>query len=195
MLASITPLGERSRGFSWRVTAGAMAIGAIGAGALAGAAAGGLGTLLPGGTAWRSGIVAALLVGAALLDAPGGRLRLPSSHRQVNEDWLARYRGWVYGFGFGAQLGVGVATIVTTAAIYALGLLAMLGAGVAGGALIGGSFGAIRGLSLLPARRVHDVPALIALHERIDRLEAPVRRASWLLELLALATAIGWLVW
>ena len=45
----------------------------------------------------------------ALVFDLGGRA-LPSVQRQVNEDWLVEFRGWVYGFGFGAQLGAGVAT-------------------------------------------------------------------------------------
>ena len=33
----------------------------------------------------------------------------------VHEQWLTRYRGWVYGVGFGAQLGFGLVTIITSA--------------------------------------------------------------------------------
>src|SRR6478609_6746597 len=114
MLASITPLGERSRGFSWGVTASAFAVGAVGAGALAGAAAGAVGSLAPDGT-WRDIAALALLALALVVDASPLRRRLPTTRRQVNEDWLTRYRGWVYGIGFGAQLGTGLATIVTSA--------------------------------------------------------------------------------
>lgn len=49
------------------------------------------------------------LAGLAL-DLGLGALRLPGPARQVDEDWLARYRGWVYGAGFGTQLGLGVVT-------------------------------------------------------------------------------------
>jgi hypothetical protein len=31
----------------------------------------------------------------------------PSWQRQVDERWLTTYRGWVYGAGFGFQLGAG----------------------------------------------------------------------------------------
>ena len=34
-----------------------------------------------------------------------GGFRLPSHTRQVNEAWLDEYRGWVYGGGFGWQIG------------------------------------------------------------------------------------------
>ena len=42
----------------------------------------------------------------------------PGPRRQVNERWLDEYRGWVYGLGFGAQLGLGVTTVITSAATY-----------------------------------------------------------------------------
>ncbi len=106
MLASITPLGERSRGFSWNLTASAFALGAMGAGAGSGALLGALGSLLPTGAGWRSVAVVAVLASALLVDATPLRTRVPSSRRQVNEDWLGRYRGWVYGVAFGAQLGL-----------------------------------------------------------------------------------------
>ena len=44
--------------------------------------------------------------------------RVPGPRRQVDENWLATYRGWVYGAGFGAQLGVAFATIVTASATW-----------------------------------------------------------------------------
>ena len=54
------------------------------------------------------------------------RLRVPGPRRQVNERWLDEYRGWVYGLGFGAQLGLGVTTIVTSAATYVALFAALL---------------------------------------------------------------------
>ncbi len=194
MLASITPLGERSRGFSWRVTAGAFAVGAILAGAAAGAALGALGAaVLPGSRSARAVALVAVLALTALLDAtPLGRW-LPSSHRQVNEQWLNRYRGWVYGLAFGAQLGVGVVTVVTSAAVYATGVCALLCPGAAAGALVGGCFGAVRALSLLPARAARDPESLVSLHRRGLALEAPTRTAVAGLELvlfLAVAAAV-----
>ncbi len=145
MLASITPLGERSRGFSWGVTASAFAAGAVGAGALAGAAGGALGSLAPNGD-WRDIAGLGLVVLALAVDASALRRRLPTTRRQVNEDWLTRYRGWVYGVAFGAQLGTGVVTIVTSAAVYAAALGAVLCATVPAGAAVGAAFGATRAL-------------------------------------------------
>jgi hypothetical protein len=192
MLASITPFGERSRGSSWRVTAAAFAVGATGAGSLAGAALGSLGALvLPAAPGWRP--VAALGVLAVMLafdTALHGRL--PSSRRQVNEDWLGRYRGWVYGAGFGGQLGVGVATIVTSATIYAVCALAVLAASPLAGGAIGGAFGLTRGASLLATRRAHDRRALAGLHRRLEALEAPVIRTTTALEAALLVLAVAW---
>ncbi len=187
MLASITPLGERSRGFSWGVTASAFAAGAVGAGALAGAALGALGSLAPAGT-WRNAAALAVIVLALAVDLTPLRRHLPTTRRQVNEDWLTRYRGWVYGVAFGAQLGTGVVTIVTSAAVYAAALGAVLCGTVASGALVGAAFGAVRALSLLPARRATDPAALARLHERVGRAEAPSRRVG--LSLLGLATVL-----
>ena len=119
MLASIHPLGERARGQSFAVTVTAYTIGSV-AGrrprSARSSARGGAAAFGDGHDALRLGILAGAAVLAALVDRSGRRI--PSWHRQVNEDWLTEYRGWVYGLGFGLQLGLGVVTIVTTAAVY-----------------------------------------------------------------------------
>ncbi|HZU60843.1 MAG TPA: hypothetical protein VE983_07735, partial [Solirubrobacteraceae bacterium] len=133
----------------------------------------------------------AVLALSLLFDASPLRRWLPSSRRQVNENWLGRYRGWVYGFGFGAQLGVGVATIVTSSAIYAAAIAALLSGGPAAGAAIGATFGAVRALALLPARSAIDRDGLISLHRRLGSWEAPSRQATYAVELIMLAALIG----
>ncbi len=190
MLASITPLGERSRGFSWRLTASAFGVGAAGAGAVAGTAGGALGSLAPAGR-WRDGVALGLLAAALAFDGTRLRLRLPSTGRQVNEDWMARYRGWVYGVAFGAQLGAGVMTVVTSAAVYAAALGAVVCGTPAAGAVVGAAFGLARALSLLPARAVTDPGGLVALHDGLGRVEAPARRAVVAAEALAIALIVG----
>ncbi len=135
MLASLTPVGERSRGFSWRVTASAYALGAIGGGALTGVVLGALGSLLPGGLGWRGPALLGALLAALVIDATPLRRRLLRARGQVNEDWMARYRGWVYGFGFGARLGVGFTTLVSCAAVYATFASELLSGSPAVGAL------------------------------------------------------------
>src|SRR5665213_265632 len=107
MLASITPLGERGRQSHWTVTVAAFALGATAAGAVAGALLGALGMLLPGGLTGhaRTVVVALALIAALALDLSA--TTVPGPRRQVDERWLDRYRGWVYGLGFGSQLGLG----------------------------------------------------------------------------------------
>ncbi|MHB8659904.1 MAG: hypothetical protein ACYC91_18565 [Solirubrobacteraceae bacterium] len=174
------------------MTATAFAVGAVGAGAGTGAAAGAVGSLLPEVAGWRGLALAAVLSVTMLFDATALGGRLPTSRRQVNEDWLGRYRGWVYGVAFGAQLGVGVVTIVSSAAIYATIAAEFLSAGVAPGAVIGGMFGAVRALSLLSARIARSREDLLRLHRRLGGLEPGVRHAVALLELLAILAVVGW---
>ena len=65
---------------------------------------------------------------AAAVDAGVLGFRPPFLRRQVNEDWLSNYRSWVYGGGFGWQIGFGVATYVMTAAVPLLIIVGVLGA-------------------------------------------------------------------
>src|SRR5436190_12077859 len=122
MLGSITPLGERGRRQRWTATVAAFVTGSTAAGLLTGGALGWAGAhavpLSAVSSGPRLGLLGLLLAAGIALDARVGGLRLPSSRRQVNEDWLTRYRGWVYGGAFGLQLGTGVVTIVTGSAVY-----------------------------------------------------------------------------
>ena len=166
MLASIHPLGERARDRRWSFTVTAYVVGSTIAAALLGGVLGGAGGLLPlepGPTA----VLVALLAAAALaFDLRLGGLRLPTVHRQVDKEWLGLYRGWVVGAGFGIQLGLGVVTIVNTAAVYlALGL-ALLTGSVAAGAAVGTTFGLVRALVVL----------VVAGVRRPDQLRVALRR-------------------
>jgi len=192
MLASITPLGERSKGFSWGVTATSFAVGAILTGAFTGLVVGAIGSLFPVGESWRTLALGAVLAAMVLFDATSLGRQLPTSRRQVNEDWLGRYRGWVYGIGFGAQLGIGVVTIVTSAAIYAMLAVELLSSSPLIGAAIGGAFGIVRAASLLPARVASDRDGLMMLHGRLTRAEPSARRGLLLPELAALLIVLGW---
>jgi hypothetical protein len=194
MLASITPLGERGRRNRFAVTAVAFTAAATLAGAAVGLAAAELGRLvLPaGGGRWR---FAALAVALALgLATDLGRLRLPSVRRQVNEDWLYEYRGWVYGAGFGAQLGAGVVTIVTTAAIYVMLVASALAASPALGALAVGAFGALRAAPLALAARVDTPARLVDLHARLRRWRGRAHAAGVSVDAALLAAAVAILV-
>src|SRR3954452_20150908 len=102
MLSSISPLGERARNARWGLTVAAYLVGSLLGGALVGLLAAGVGGLVP--AAWRAspaaaGLVALAVLAGLLLDVRSGPLGVPSWHRQVDERWLSRYRGWVYGLG------------------------------------------------------------------------------------------------
>src|SRR5881396_3172532 len=105
MLGSITPLGERGRGSRWWLTVTAYLVGST----LGGLAFGGGLGLIGYSFASRTSVATRLAVLAGLLlDLGAFGLRLPTVRRQVDEGWRAGYRGWVWGFGFGLQLGAGV---------------------------------------------------------------------------------------
>jgi hypothetical protein len=179
MLTSITPLGERGRGSRWGVTVFALGLGSTLAGAAAGLGAGAVGRLVLGGVApsGRLALLAAALGAGLALDLGLAGLRLPGPRRQVNEQWLGAYRGWVYGLGFGLQLGLGVATIVSASAVYATFVAAAATASPLAGAAIGATFGALRATTLLATRRVRNPRALHALGQALERWRAPAHRA------------------
>ena len=166
MLASIHPLGERARDRRWSVTVSAYVVGSTLAATLLGAVLGAVGASLPLGPAVTAVLVVALCALALAFDLRVGGLRLPTIHRQVDKDWLDRYRGWVVGVGFGLQLGLGVVTIVTTAAVYLTLALALLTGSPEAGAAVGATFGLVRALVLLAVAGVR----------RPDQLRAALRR-------------------
>ena len=153
MLSSINPLGERARHQGFWVTVSWYLLGSVMGGVAVGSLSGWVGSLLPSGT-WRAfAVIVVCLLGAGL--ELMGR-QPPSVHRQVDENWLARYRGWVYGWGFGFQLGLGVVTIVTTASVYTTIALAMLSGSLALGAVVGGIFGLARAVAIFLVAGAHD---------------------------------------
>ncbi|MGI9624508.1 MAG: hypothetical protein ACR2PK_16875 [Acidimicrobiales bacterium] len=193
MLSSISPFGERSRNSRWWVTVTAYLLGSTLGGITSGLTAGlvgqlTLGWLSPTGALW---VFAALcLIGAAMELGLVG-LRIPTIHRQVNEDWLTTYRGWVYGTGFGFQLGLGWATIVTTSAVWLTWAAALLSGSWQAGLLIGATFGLSRGAVIFATRRIHDPASLRALF-RIIAAQAPaVSRLATAAVGLAALTAIA----
>ena len=163
MLSSITPLGERGRRRRWGTTVTAHVVAATLGGAAVGALAGSIGWLLLRDVSWdgRLAFLVVLLAGGLALD---WAQRVPGPRRQVDESWLDRYRGWVYGVGFGSQLGTGVATIVTTSAVYVTLLAACLAPSVTWALLIGTAFGALRGAPTLLTARIHSPTQLARFH-------------------------------
>ena len=182
MLASITPLGERGRRRRWGVTAPAYVLGSVlgglAVGLLAGALGRGLLAVVDLSTTARLAVLLAALALAVVLDLRVAGLRTPGPKRQVNEEWLDVYREWVYGVGFGAQLGAAVLTQVATAAVWVMLLAAALTGSLLGGAVVGLVFGAARAVPLVLTRRVHTPDALRALHSRVAAWERPVHRVT-----------------
>ena len=190
MLSSITPLGERSRRQHFWVTTGFLLAGATGAGAGIGALLGAVGTNLSLTGRQRLlalAVVAALGLAADLLLRDG----VPTHLRQVDERWLQRYRGWVYGLGFGGQLGLGIATVVTTSSVYVTLLGEALAPSVLAGAAIGAIFGGIRGASVLLAARIDTPARLIDFHRRFSTLERPAATATLAAQALLASAAIA----
>ena len=161
MMASINPLGERARSNRWWLTVAAFTAGCILGGWALGVAAGAAGLLVALATAEPEGAAVAV-TGALALTAGLAELAawpVPTFPRQVDEAWLGRYRGWVYGAGYGVQLGAGLATTVTTAAVYAMAGVAVL-LGATGRPEWAQAFGAVFGLAravpLLASARLRD---------------------------------------
>jgi hypothetical protein len=196
MLTSITPLGERGRGFRWGVTFAFLLLGSTVGGSALGALAAAIGNVSLGAVGaadWgRVGALAVLLLMGAALELGLFGLRLPTVRRQVDERWLGAYRGWVYGIGFGFQLGAGLITVVSTAAVYVTFAACLLGGSLGLGAAIGGAFGLVRAATVVAAAGVTDPPALQTLGTRLIRWEARASLAavSGQLLLAALATAV-----
>ena len=105
-------------------------------------------------------------------------VRLPTHRRQVNERWLDRYRPWVYGAGFGWQIGCGLATYITTAAVYLMIVLGALTGTPMVALAVGTGFGVIRGLAVLLTRHVTGPAELRSFHRRFAEL-GPVMGKWW----------------
>jgi len=195
MLSSIHPLGERSRQQRFWLTATAYLGGSTVSGAALGLGLGLLGSWLRPDRIGDSAALAALAAVAAaglVHDVRPGGFHLATPRRQVDENWLTTYRGWVYGAGFGLQLGVGVATIITSGLIYLMWSAALLSGRLTAGLAIGATFGAVRGTALLTVARVSTPEQLHATHRRIDRLRRGAGRVSMAaLALGAIVTAVA----
>ena len=176
MLSSIHPLGERARGNRWSITVSAFTAGAVLAGGSIGALLGAAGSVI----APREE-VALLLLGAGALLAGGLDLlgvRAPGPSRQVNERWIGALRGTVYGFGFGAQLGTGVATFVVTWGVWLLFVAEFLSGSALSGAVAGGAFGLGRAVIPLGAGWIDRPSRLSDFARTLAGLARPVHVAA-----------------
>ena len=190
MLASIHPLGERARRRRWGTTVAAYVAASTVAAGLLGAALGAIDRLFgPSASAWTTGVAVVALCALGLaFDLRVGGLRLPTVHRQVDKDWLDRYRGWVVGAGFGFQLGLGVVTIVSTAAVYLTFALALLSSSAPAGAVVGATFGLVRALVILGVAGVRRPDQLRAALRRMQAWRPQAERAGIAVQALAMVT-------
>jgi hypothetical protein len=197
MLSSITPMTEAGRGNRFSSTARWFLVGGIVGGLSLGALAAGAAALLSlAGLSVeaRWGIGALLALATAAIDLGAFGIELPIFKRQVNDAWLRRYRSWVYGAGFGWQIGFGVATYIMTAGVFLTIGLAVLGASPVVAVGIGATFGLVRGSAVYLGRSATTPAALGAVHARLDALGPAARLAALVVQLLAAVTlaAAAW---
>ena len=196
MLSTITPFGERAKGHRYGATATWFIAGAAIGGLALGALAAGFAALVSvaGVTSGLVGAVAIVATSTALVSDTGlAGFRVPAHYRQVNERWLDAYRPWVYGAGFGFQIGCGVATYITTAAVYLVVVLAGLSGRPLAALGVGLVFGLVRGAAVTLTCRTTTPTALLAFHQRFAALRPWADRgvvASLVVTTVALASAV-----
>ena len=178
MLSSIHPLVERARNNKWWITVSSFTLGAIAAGMAVGGILGLAGNALLSNLSptTRLGITAGVVAIGGVLDLL--RVEPWGSRRQVNENWIGPFRGWVYGGAFGVQLGTGVVTYVVTWGVYSILAAEILTASAVLGVLVGAIFGLGRSLALILAFRI-DIPSRLTLfHRHMADLGPPLQRLA-----------------
>lgn len=195
MLASIHPLGERGRNQTWGLTVSAFLVGSVLGAAVIGGLLGLVGRWLelPGrpSAVATAVVVAGLAAAGIVLDLRLGGLRVPTIHRQVDEEWLQRYRGWVYGVSFGFQLGLGVVTVVNSFTVYLALALALFSGSTGAGLLIGAAFGLVRGATVFAVADVREPHQLRTLHRRLQAWEPTAHRLAIGVQALVAISALA----
>jgi MFS family permease len=200
MLSQLTPVAERARGNRFRVSSAWFMLGALTGGATLGAGVAGL-TAVVRAIEFPSEVAAAaaalVALSAAALDARVLPWAPPFFRRQVNEDWLTSYRSWVYGLGFGWQIGAGITTYVMTSAVFVLIALGALSASpwIAFAAAM--TFAIVRGLAVFASAFCSTYEELLSFHRRMAMNEPLARRGVVGVLVLVAGTAAmsarGWL--
>ncbi len=166
--AQIHPIGESSRGNRWLLTISAFTFGSVLAGGATTLGFAAVGSLLPITPSTALLLTAVVGVLAGSLDLSPFKPWTP--RRQVNENWIGRYRGWVYGFAFGVQLGVGFTVFVMSWGYYAMLFGAFLSGSIWWGAGIGAVFGLGRGILLFLAGWIRTPQQLKQFHGRMQQI-------------------------
>ncbi len=180
MLSQLTPVAERARGNRFHVTAIWFLLGALAGGATLGAGIAALAALMRVAgisTTFATAGAAAAMLWCAALDAGLLPWTPPFLRRQVNEDWLTSYRSWVYGLGFGWQIGAGLTTYIMTSALFALIVVGALSASPFVGLASGVTFALVRGLAVFASASCTTYNELLALHRRMEHAGPLVQRA------------------
>ncbi len=196
MLSQITPVAEAGRGHKFTRTAGWFILGAtLGGLTLGSAMACGAAAVSALGISRDAAIaaIAGCAFAAAAIDAHLFGFGPPFVRRQVNDAWLSKYRAWVYGGGFGWQIGAGVVTYVMTAAVPLLVVIGALSATPIAAVSIATVFGLTRGIAVLLGARLHTSEELFAFHRRFDASTDRVRAAVIVVQ-MAVGIACAWIV-
>jgi hypothetical protein len=194
MLSTITPMAEAGRGYSFRSTSVWFVVGSVAGGLTLGGLMAGLSLAVAGLEATSTLALWIIALAALIAAASDGRVagfHLPGHDRQVNERWLDSYRPWVYGAGFGWQIGVGLATYIMTAGVYLLIVVGGLTANPLMAVSIGGLFGLVRGLAVYLAAGLDSAEKLLAFHARFESWREPVRQSMIVLQALVGVVAAG----
>jgi hypothetical protein len=194
MLSTITPVTEQARGRRYAATVPWYLLGALAGGATLGGVAAlvsvPIGALnLPDMTVLA--IIGLFAVVSNFSDLGVKGFRLPRHNRQVDRRWLDHYRSWVYGTGFGWQIGVGLATYIVTTAVYLTVLVAFLTGSPGQALIIGLLFGGVRGLAIFLGVGAITVEKLHALHRGLTRFEPQSRAVMFAIQATVATMAIG----
>lgn len=197
MLSTITPVTEATRQRTYGVTVAWFLAGALLGGLLFGVVGASLavvGGALDLSTDAALGTAGILALAGAAFDARVGGITLPGHGRQVNETWLTRFRSWVYGGGFGFQIGTGLATYIVTSTVYLTLLVTGLTASPATAVAIGLVFGGVRGLAIFLGTHITTMERLTSFHRRFEAAREPSRRTTIGVQIVLAAVAAG-LAW
>ena len=174
MLSQLTPVGEASRGYSLRHHRGVVRRRRRGGWRDA--------RRCDGAARRRRGRVRRHHRHRARPSSPGSRSsarpstpacsasRRRSSCARSTKTGSAATASWVYGSGFGWQVGAGVTTYIMTTAVFLTIAMGALTAGPIAALSLGILFGLVRGLAVL-------LTARLRTHRRAVRVPPPVRRA------------------
>src|SRR4051812_41261837 len=195
MLTSISPFGERARGQRWGTTVTAYVVASAFGGALVGGSLGAVGAVASRAFGARDETVALILLGVValaglVLDLGAGGRRVPGPARQVDENWLTAYRGWVYGAGYGLQLGAAFTTIVAGSITYVAFACALLSGDAAAGLAIGATFGLVRALPQLLSVRVAGPTELRGFMRGVETARPRARTSAYGVQLVAALAAL-----